>query len=48
MYGAAWLDCAYQDLNENNKNEKNNKKKKKSMTGKGEGLLPFERIRVAM
>ena len=28
MYGAAWLDCAYQDLNENNKNEKNNKKKR--------------------
>lgn len=44
MYGAAWLDCPYQDLNENNKN----KNKKKSTTGKGERFLPLERIRVIM
>ena len=47
MYGAAWPDCAYQDLNENTKN-KNNKKKKKSATGKGEGFLQLERIHVVM
>lgn len=42
MYGAAWPDCAYQDLNENNKKEK------KPKTGKGEESLPLERIRVVM